>query len=301
MATLLLIDDDRAVHDTVERPLADMVDGFLHATTPEEGLRLALSEVPDVILLDVNMPRIDGLKLCALLKETPTTRDVPVLFVTVEDDAEKLARAFDVGGADYILKPFSDVELRARVRVALRTKRVMDLLKEQARVDALTGLGNRAALDASLASAVASYERNGQPVSLMIIDLDGFKQVNDGHGHGIGDELLRRVGACLRGILRPYDVACRYGGDEFVILLGQTEGRDARRAAERILSYVHGLEIAGGQGRIRAHASAGLATSADLRVGFAADDLLKAADRALYLAKHEGGDRLVDAALPEED
>jgi len=298
MATLLLIDDDRSVHDSVERPLADMVDRFLHATTPEEGLRLALSEVPDVILLDVNMPGIDGLKVCSLLKETATTRDVPVLFITVDDDVHKLARAFDVGGADYILKPFADVELRARVRVALRTSRVIDLLKEQARIDALTGLGNRAALDASLDSAVASHERNGHPVSLLMLDLDDFKHVNDHHGHGIGDELLRRVGACLKGILRPYDIACRYGGDEFVVLLGQTEGRAALQAAERIVSYVHGIEIAGAEGRIRAHASAGLATSADLRVGFSADDLMKAADRALYLAKEQGGDRLVDASRP---
>jgi len=175
MATLLLIDDDRSVHDSVERPLADMVDRFLHATTPEEGLRLALSEVPDVILLDVNMPGIDGLKVCSLLKETATTRDVPVLFITVDDDVHKLARAFDVGGADYILKPFADVELRARVRVALRASRVIDLLQEKARVDAInpanTGDGQQMAL--ALGGRVINGDHEGRTDADEITLFDG--------------------------------------------------------------------------------------------------------------------------------
>ena len=301
MATLLLIDDDKVIHDSIEPPLADVVDRFLHAMAPEEGLRLALSELPDVILLDVNMPGIDGLKVCRLLKESPTTRDIPVIFLTIERNIRNLARAFDIGGSDYVVKPFNGVELHARVSVAMRTKRTFDLLKEQARVDALTGLDNRAALEASLAAAVSSYERNGHPLSLLIVDLDDFKRINDTYGHGIGDELLRKVGACLRTSSRPYDVPCRYGGDEFVVLLGATEGTTARMVAERILSSLRAVpfEVHGKPVPIRA--SAGLATSASMRCDFTPDDLLKAADRALYVAKRSGGDRLVDAACPPAD
>jgi diguanylate cyclase (GGDEF)-like protein len=298
VATLLLIDDDPSVHEAVEGPLADVIDRFLHATAPEDGLRLALSERPDVILLDVNMPGIDGLKICRLLKEAASTRDIPILFLTIERNVRNLARAFDIGGSDYIAKPFHDVELHARVCVAVRTKRAFDMLKEQARVDGLTGLENRAALEASLAAAVASHERTGSPVSLLMIDLDGFKRINDSHGHGIGDELLRRVGACLRKGSRPYDVPCRYGGDEFVVLLGQTEGAAARKVAERILASLRAIPFEVRGERVPIRASAGLATSADMRNDFTPADLLKAADCALYAAKRDGGDQVVEAASP---
>ena len=298
MATLLVIDDDPNIHEAIERPLQGVIDRFLHATAPEDGLRLALSERPDVILLDVNMPGIDGLKICRLLREASTTRDIPVIFLTIERNVRNLARAFDIGGSDYIAKPFHDVELHARVCVAVRTKRAFDMLKEQARVDGLTGLENRAALEASLAAAVASHERTGSPASLLMIDLDGFKGINDTHGHGIGDELLRRVGACLRKNSRPYDVPCRYGGDEFVVLLGQTEGPAAHKVAERILAGLRAIPFEVRGQRVPIRASGGLATTADMRCDFSAGDLLKAADRALYAAKHAGGDQLIDAAHP---
>jgi len=300
MTTLLLVDDDHAIHESVERPLSDVIERFLHATAPEDGLRLALSEHPDVILLDVNMPHIDGLKICRLLKEASSTRDIPILFLTVERNLQNLARAFDIGGSDYILKPFKDIELRARVSVALRTKRAFDLVKEQARVDALTGLANRGAMESSLSAAVSCHERHGHPLSLLIVDLDGFKQVNDTFGHGVGDELLRRVGDCLRKGSRPYDVPCRYGGDEFVVLLGQTDGLTAHNVAERILGEINALRVEVHGDTIAVRASGGLATSAGMRCEFTPEDLMKAADRALYVAKRRGGAQLFDAAHAED-
>ncbi len=301
MATLLIVDDDAAVHDSVEKPLRDTIDRFLHASLPEEGLRLALSMAPDVILLDVNMPVMDGLKLCRLLKETANTRDIPILFLTVERNMHNLARAFDVGGSDYILKPFHAIELRARVKTALRAKEAVELLKEQARIDALTGLANRAAFEASLGAAYSAHDRTGSPVSLLLFDLDDFKRINDAYGHGIGDEALRRVGACLRETCRPYDAPCRYGGDEFVVLLGQTEGQNARRAGERLLEAIRGIELETLDTCLPIRASGGLASSTDLRSGFGSDDLVKAADRALYAAKRSGGDRLVNASQINDD
>src|SRR5208283_1634173 len=182
--SLLLVDDDRVVHEALERELAGRVERVLHAYEPEEGLRIAFQERPDIILLDVNLPRMDGLKLCRHLKETPSTRDVPILFLTVDGNVQRLARALEIGATDYIRKPFDPVELRARVAAALRLRRMIDLL---------TGVKNRAAFDDALAAAAAAFERVAQPAAVLLLDLDHFKDVNDQYGHGVGDELLRRV------------------------------------------------------------------------------------------------------------
>ena len=147
--TALVIDDDVHVHAAVDRALdSSQVDRVIHAYTPGDGIRLAIETGPDVIMLDINMPEIDGYKkVCRAIKENALTRDIPVLFLTVETKVDHIARALDCGGVDYVSKPFNDIELRARIRVALRGKQLIELLKEQARVDALTGLFNRAALD----------------------------------------------------------------------------------------------------------------------------------------------------------
>jgi diguanylate cyclase (GGDEF)-like protein len=242
------------------------------------------------------MPRMDGLKVCRHLKEADVTRDIPILFLTVDANVENLARALDCGGADYILKPFNEIDLAARVRVALRSKRMLDLLKEQARIDALTGLANRAAFDSSLASAVATWERAQHPFALLMFDLDHFKQVNDAHGHGVGDDLLRAVGTRLQSCCRPYDTPCRFGGDEFVVILGQVQGSQALGASLRLLEAVRGATCETASARIAGSCSAGLATVADLAQGFRAEDLVDAADAALYRAKRDGRDRLCTAA-----
>jgi len=292
---ILIIDDDALVSRHVQRLLGDRIGDVMHARMPEQGIRLALLEQPDLILLDINMPRMDGLKVCRHLKETDTTRDIPILFLTVEANVENLARALDCGGADYILKPFNEIDLAARVRAALRAKRMLDLLKEQARIDALTGLANRAAFDAALGAAIASWERAQQPFSLLIIDIDHFKHVNDAHGHGVGDDVLRALGARLRSCCRPYDTPCRMGGDEFVVILGQVQGAQAVCASERLLEAVRSTTCELGTERIGVSCSAGLATVADLPEGFQAEEIVDAADAALYRAKRDGRDRLCSA------
>ena len=130
--SLLIVDDDRFVHEALEAALDGRVERVLHAYEPEEGLRLAIEARPDVVLLDVNLPRMDGLKLCRHLKETPSVRDVPILFLTVEANVQRLARALEIGATDYIRKPFDPTELRARVEAALRLGRMINLLRDQA-------------------------------------------------------------------------------------------------------------------------------------------------------------------------
>lgn len=295
----LVIDDDRALVGAVREHLAAVVDDVVGACDPEEGLRRAARPGADVILLDVNMPRLDGFKVCRHLKEAPATRDVPVLFLTVERDARNLARALACGAADYIRKPVNPVELQARVAAALRNKRMIDLLREQARIDALTGLQNRVAFEEAIRAATAAFERKGRPMALLFMDLDTFKQVNDSHGHGVGDELLRAVGGVLRRSCRPYDVPSRYGGDEFAVVLGHTHGAEAEGVAQRVLSAVAGAEVKGPGGLIRAAASAGLvSTPAGPPGALDPGALLQTADEALYRAKNAGGGRVEVAEPP---
>jgi diguanylate cyclase (GGDEF)-like protein len=291
--TILLIDDDETIHDEVDAMLEHVVDRILHTRRPDEGIRMAIGHQPDVILLDINMPGMDGLKVCRHFKETEKLRDTPVLFLTVDRSVRQIAKALDVGGVDYIMKPCNQVELRARVRVALRTKQMFDMLKEQARIDALTGLKNRAALDDALEAAIAAYQRLGQPMSLLMLDLDHFKQVNDEHGHGVGDQLLQRVGATIGARHRPYDVACRFGGDEFAVVYAQTELPDAEQGARRLISGIGEITVLAGEHQVKPTASGGLVSIAEMPPGSESGDLLKAADAALYRAKCTGRHRLV--------
>jgi diguanylate cyclase (GGDEF)-like protein len=293
--SLLIVDDDRFVHEALEAALEGRGLTVLHAHEPEDGLRLAIQSRPHVILLDFNLPRMDGLKLCKLLKETPSLRDVPILFVTVEANVQRLARALEIGATDYIRKPFDPIELRARVEAALRLGRMIALLRDQAWIDALTGLKNRAAFDHALDAVAAAYERVGQPAALLLIDLDDFKAVNDEFGHGVGDELLRRVGAAIRSCCRPYDTPARFGGDEFAVVYTQTEGEGAKQAAGRVLAALRRVAPLGDQ--VRARCSAGLVSTQSGQPAFSGSQMLKRADEALYEAKRAGGERLVVRSL----
>jgi two-component system cell cycle response regulator len=294
----LIIDDDSAVHVALEEHLGDVVTRIIHASTPEAGLRKALTERPSLILLDINMPRMDGLKVCRLLKESESTRDIPVLFLTVDQNVQHLAKALECGGSDYIRKPFNPVELLARVRAALRTKQMIDLLRDQARIDGLTGIRNRAALDEALVAAVSLFDRSGQPLCVLMLDIDHFKAVNDGSGHGVGDEVLRSVGGLIQRSCRPSDAACRFGGDEFGVVLVDTDEKGGMLVAERLLESIRELRVTTESGPLSITASAGLAPSGRQSGTFASADILKAADDALYQAKSAGRNCLVLADEP---
>ncbi len=289
---ILLIDDDEGVHAVVDRQLANDDVVIHHATEPMKGIQLASSELPDIVLLDVNMPIMDGLKVCRHLKEMESTRDIPVIFLTVNRDVKQIARALDCGGSDYINKPFEGVELEARIRASLRTKRMLDLLKVQARIDGLTGLKNRAALDDALHASMSSYHRMDVPMSLLMIDVDFFKEINDQFGHGVGDSVLRHIGEVLCATCRPYDTPCRFGGDEFAVIFGQTPKNDSILAAHRLMEHL-GAEAAADESlQVTFGVSAGLVSVESLPGEATVSNLLDAADAALYAAKNAGRGRL---------
>jgi diguanylate cyclase (GGDEF)-like protein len=291
---VLIIDDDPNIHRQLGEALVpDIVDEVDSALVPGDGIRSAFQNPPSVILLDINMPDMDGFKVCCLLKESPVTRDVPVLFLTVEKNIVHLAQAFDCGATDYIRKPVNLIELQARMHSALRAQRLMELLREQARIDALTGLLNRAGMDEALSGAAALHERLGSPFALFLFDVDRFKRINDERGHGAGDEVLRAIGSTLRKTCRPYDTPCRYGGDEFAVILGQVDGKQAEAAGQQIFEALRLVEVNSASGPLDFSVSAGLVSTGQLHEAFEAAQFLEAADAALYGAKSAGRDRIV--------
>ena len=286
----LLIDDDPAVHDLVTFHLDDVVDRVLVASHPAAGLALAAGSQPDVILLDVEMPYMDGFQVCRELKSSALTRDIPVVFLTAAGSPQHLARGLDMGGADYVVKPFVAIELQARVRAALRARRLVELLRVHARVDALTGLKNRGALDVELVRAAARLARGGPCYGVAMVDVDHFKRVNDLHGHGVGDEVLRRLGAVISAQCRPTDVAARYGGEEFAIVLHAVDEASAVLVCERLLDAIRAIRVAAPSGEFTFTCSAGLAIAGG---PWPADNVVARADQALYRAKAAGRNRLV--------
>jgi len=298
---LLAVDDDPHVHDLIAFHLDGVVDEILHAVLPEQGIQMAVEFAPDVILLDIEMPKLDGFEVCRRLKDDEVTRDIPVLFLTRDKDGSRIAEGLDSGGADYITKPFDPVELQARVRAALRAKRLVELLREHARIDALTGLYNRASFQEALERALANYSRNGEPFGLLMVDLDYFKRINDTYGHGVGDEVLRRTAGAIQEVTRACDLCTRFGGEEFAIVLNQSGVEDATRVAERILECLRGIEVRAGEEIVRITGSGGLA-SCTLEAGAncSPEHVLKMADEALYEAKSQGRDQLVTRSVTED-
>jgi diguanylate cyclase (GGDEF)-like protein len=203
-----------------------------------------------------------------------------------------------VGAVDYVLKPFEHAELRARVRAALRTKRYQDLLAARAQLDALTGLGNRAQFDGRLAQAVAAGKRYGRACALVMLDIDHFKRLNDSFGHPFGDRVLQSLGEVLAASVRPTDVACRFGGEEFALILDETGSEGGFAVAERVRQQISALALVAQGQRVRVTASFGIASSDDCGGAKSADAtrLLQMADEALYRAKRAGRDRTCKAA-----
>lgn len=294
--TLLVIDDDPTAHDLTQYYLSTIVSETFHAFSGPQGLQLAQDALPDAILLDIEMPGMNGFQVCRQLKEADGTRDIPILFLTKDKDSFHIAQALDAGGSDYVTKPFVPLELQARVRLALRVKRANDALKKQALFDPLTNLGNRGVFDNGLRAAVAEYARDGRAFALLILDLDHFKLINDRHGHGVGDEVLVQIGKIIQRTSRPYDVVARYGGEEFGVILNQIGPADARAFGLRLLEAIRQQAIAIGDRQLHVTASAGLACACELDSEIDAAGILEQADRALYQAKQNGRDRLAETA-----
>jgi len=269
------------------------------ATNGTDALQLAHApEKPDLILLDVMMPDLDGYEVCRRLKSNPATKNIPVIFVTARSEVSDQEHGFNLGAVDYITKPFELPIVRARVRNHISLKQKTELLESLAMLDGLTNIPNRRRFDEVLATEWRRSLRNASPISLLMIDVDNFKTYNDHYGHGAGDECLRRVAQALKSaLMRPADFVARYGGEEFVVVLPENDEEGARQTAERIRLVVWNLSIphAHSQTADRVTISIGCATEIPCHSGIP-DVLAKRSDQSLYQAK-QGGRNCVRAAI----
>jgi two-component system cell cycle response regulator len=258
----------------------------------------------DLIVVSLGLRGFDGLRLCSQLRSLPEGRNVPILVVVSDGDRRKLTQALEMGVNDYLTRPVDKNELVARVRTQLRKKRYADRLRhnvqlslEMAITDQLTGLHNRRYMGRHLDTLIESAHKSGKSIAFLIMDIDFFKSVNDSYGHDIGDEVLREFASRISANVRGIDLACRYGGEEFVVVMPDTDMAFAYAVAERLRKSVetNPFEISRDPGTLNVTVSIGIASSEGH--GDNAEALLHRADQALYRAKREGRNRVIaDAA-----
>jgi two-component system cell cycle response regulator len=297
---ILIVEDDALFASAVGDALA--TEGYLveHVDDGQVGVERALSTRPDLILLDVNLPSLDGFMAAAQLRESPTTRDVPIIFLSARKDLSARVRVLHLENVDFIPKPFREDDLLARIEQALVGAHARQRLQHRAAVDDLTGLGNLSMFRARLAEEHKRVARYGSPLSLAMIDVDKLKSINDQRGHVAGSDVLRAIGDVLRRHARTTDLAVRYGGDEFVVLLPQTTLAEASIFAERVRGEVSRLAVHG----LYPTVSIGVAFLSGPDSDETDADLLQRADAAAYTAKRRGGNRICtedevgEAALP---
>ncbi len=303
IGNILLVDDGTESAGWFESALAPM-QNVTTADTFEEALIRVKGGDPDLVVINLGMRSFDGLRLCSQLRSLPEGRSVPILVIVSQGDHYKLLLALKMGVNDYLIRPVDKYELEARVRTQLRKKRYADRLRhnvqlglEAAIIDQLTGLHNRRYMNHHLAALLANSSKKNSPLSLVIIDIDFFKRANDTHGHDMGDEALREFAARIKANVRAIDLTCRYGGEEFVIAMPDTEIATAHKIAERLRETMETtpVKISRAPHQINFTISIGVAQATE-QVD-SAEALLSRADQALYRAKQSGRNRVVaDAA-----
>lgn len=293
---ILVVEDDVELAQTLGEALEGQ--GYLveQARDGGEGVDRALSNRPDVILLDVNLPSLDGFMAAAQLRDSPLTREVPIIFVSARHDLSARIRILHLENVDFIPKPFLEDDLLARIEQALVGAHARQRLQRRATVDDLTGLGNLSVFRARLAEEHQRVLRYGSPLSLAMIDVDKLKAINDRLGHVAGSDVLRTIGDVLRRHARTTDLAARYGGDEFVVLLPQTTLAEAAIFAERVRSEVEARAVHG------FHPTVSIGVASLSRPDSVETDgqLLNRADAAAYTAKRQGGNRICAGAAESD-
>ena len=299
---VLLVDDSPGMVERVKEILSPhhMVD---HETEPEEALFRAAEGDYDLAIVSLNLKQIDGLRLCSHLRSLDRTRLLPILVITDPNDTVRLLRGLDLGVNDYLVRPIDRNEMLARVRTQVRRKRFSDRLRdnvqmtiEMAVTDGLTGLHNRRYLERHLGTLVQQATARDKPLSVMVLDIDHFKSINDGFGHAVGDDVLREFSRRIRKAVRGIDLACRMGGEEFVIAMPDTDAALAMLVAERLRQKIaiDRFRIPETGEAIEVTVSIGI--SSLLGSGDSGEGLVKRADEALYEAKRAGRNRVKAAA-----
>ncbi|MGB3831790.1 MAG: PleD family two-component system response regulator [Mesorhizobium sp.] len=273
------------------------------ANDPHTGFFQAAEAVYECVLVSTGFSDFDPLRLCSQLRSLDRTRFVPIILLADQGEDERLIRGLELGINDYVIRPIDQQELTARLRTQVRRKRYNDQLRasvtqtiEMAVTDGLTGLHNRRYLDSHLQTLFERAMARRRPLSVMITDLDRFKAVNDTFGHDGGDDVLREFARRLRQNVRGIDLACRYGGEEFVVVMPDTDGEVAQKVAERIRAQIAGQPFAVGREGRTITVTVSVGVSSLLKGPDCVEALMKRADMALYEAKTGGRNRVVARA-----
>jgi two-component system cell cycle response regulator len=300
---VLIVDDRRSSYER----LAALIEAEHQVeveTNPHEALFRAADGNYDLLVISLGLENFDALRLCSQVRSLERTRSLPILIIAEAEDNVRLLRGLEIGVNDYLVRPIDKNEMYARVRTQVRKRRYTERLRdnfqlsmEAAITDSLTGLHNRRYMESHLGTLVDEAAARGKPLSLLILDIDYFKSINDNYGHDAGDDVLREFATRVRKSIRGIDLACRHGGEEFVIVMPETDMAVAGVVAERIRRRIAGEQfpIQKGSGALDVTISIGIAAlqAAD----DTADTILKRADQALYRAKRDGRNRVVaDAA-----
>jgi len=286
---ILIVDDER-ININILNALLKNDYKLMVATSGEQAIKAATEGQPDLILLDILMPGMDGHQVCRKLKSSPATRTIPIIFITVMGDAENETMGFALGAVDYIPKPFNNAVVKARVGVQMRLKRQNDMLENLASMDSLTEVPNRRAFDQARSAEWRRCQREKLPISFLMIDVDQFKQYNDNYGHGAGDECLARIAKAINACIhRPGDLLARYGGEEFAAIMPGTSSEGAMQMAQQFHEAVADLDISHEHSMVaqRVTISVGVATTTRTDT-VTPEQLSEAADKMLYQAKESG-------------
>jgi diguanylate cyclase (GGDEF)-like protein len=292
--TILIADDSKAVVGMLEAVLGEDYE-ILCASNGPRAVELAIEHLPDLILLDVVMPGIDGFEVCRRLKAEERTQRIPVVFLTGLNAVEDEQRGLELGAIDFISKPIQPAIVSLRVRNHMELKRYRDFLEDLSLVDGLTAIGNRRRFDEVLQAEWRRARRTRTSLGLILLDVDFFKSYNDHHGHAMGDDCLREVAATIAMLVRrPGDLCARYGGEEFAMILPQTDVFGAVTLAERIREAIMALAIAHPVSSVAPVVTVSIGAAAcQPRADEAPEDLLRQADKRLYEAKKGGRNRVV--------
>jgi two-component system, cell cycle response regulator len=299
---VMLVDNRGLLHDRIRSSL-----GNRHELVCVDDPHLAVIEAAEgnfeLILINLDLDGYDGLRLCSQLRSLQRTRQIPIIIIVDPDDQSRMIRALDMGVNDYLVRPVDRQELLARVNTQIRRSRFTSKLRdnvqqsiELAVTDPLTGLYNRRYLDSQVEVLVDNAANRGKPLSILMLDVDYFKAVNDTYGHEAGDRVLRELANRIRKHIRNVDLGFRVGGEEFVIVLPDTEAEVALRVAERLRKAVssRAFPLSEGKGALPVTISVGISSFASPSDSL--ETLLKRADEALYKAKREGRNRVIQAA-----